>query len=273
MEKHQKVHIIYNAIIFGAIIIVLATIDFGAIPKFVELFVFGLTLTSIALALIVIMYTFFSNNQMTSNITALNKFVNSISTSSQIIKETITGLYEKIDLLPLKIDSVGSRVDEVRSSVEDLKQGYSKDLNEVEQDNIATSEELSNLSDDFYDKVLSDMSNWGISSLYMCSVAHEKQKAFNLIELSEKFDYFPSDYAFGFIIAYSSQQILRVNISGNGSEILNVISFDHEYAVRISGEFQKRIDDSSDSSDSSKDEQRKIRLEAVKNNIDLEFDK
>ncbi|MCH8299009.1 MAG: hypothetical protein IIC39_00505 [Candidatus Marinimicrobia bacterium] len=178
MERHHKLHIIYNAIFFGLVIIILATINFGSIPKFVEYFVFGLTLTSIALAVIVIIYTFFTNNQMTS--------------SSQTIKDTVSRLYEKIDLLPPKIDRVGSSVDEVISSVKSLKQGYSKDsfiADDAEQTPDATTLEAPVVSDKFFDTNASRMSDWGIATLYICIVAFDKQKAFSRTELAEKFDY------------------------------------------------------------------------------------
>ena len=178
MERHHKLHMIYTAIFFGLVIIILATINFGSIPKFVEYFVFGLTLTSIALAVIVIIYTFFTNNQMTS--------------SSQTIKDTVSRLYEKIDLLPPKIDRVGSSVDEVISSVKSLKQGYSKDsfiADDAEQTPDATTLEAPVVSDKFFDTNASRMSDWGIATLYICIVAFDKQKAFSRTELAEKFDY------------------------------------------------------------------------------------
>ena len=74
METKYKIHVFYILSILIAIIIILITVRWSEVPKLVDYITFALTVTSLALALLAIIYSMYSN-------TTLSETVSSIGTS------------------------------------------------------------------------------------------------------------------------------------------------------------------------------------------------
>ena len=69
--KH-KAHFLYIVGILLAIIIILVTYKFGDNDKLIDYLKFGLTITSLFLALIAIIYSFISNSTISNNLSTID---------------------------------------------------------------------------------------------------------------------------------------------------------------------------------------------------------
>ena len=72
METEYKIHTGYVFFILIAIIIGLVTVKWSEIPKLVDYLTFALTATSLALAVLAIVYAMYSNTSFSQTISTLD---------------------------------------------------------------------------------------------------------------------------------------------------------------------------------------------------------
>jgi len=95
-----KIHFTYITSILTAIIIGLVAVKWSEIPNLTELISFSLTLSSLLLAVIAIVYAIYSNSSFGRNIGKLDDASDNISVSAQDLKSISLELSAKIDATP-----------------------------------------------------------------------------------------------------------------------------------------------------------------------------
>lgn len=222
MEEKFKIHASYILSILLTIIIVLMAVRWVEIPKLVELITFALTLTSLVLALLAIVYAVYSNTSFSQNITTLNNASREISGTAESINHAAEDLAKKIEAIPSRLASMEVKVEQTNVL---LKQ-YSERQN-VQPLNKEEEKAASEIADVFLERI----ALMGLFFLYAYSIAHTKNKPLNMVELSSILEFPSDDYAAGVLTATSAAGLINykatagvVNITGVNERILHLLS-------------------------------------------------
>jgi hypothetical protein len=116
-ESTKTIHFAYIVAILLAIIIGLMTVEWGGIHDIVAYFGFALTLSSLVLALLAIVYSYFSNASFGQNISTLNAASREMSQSAAEIKTATEALRSRVDEIPEALNAMGMRVEETKGAV------------------------------------------------------------------------------------------------------------------------------------------------------------
>lgn len=114
MSEGSRIHVFYNFLILGAVIVVLITVKWGTIPELPELIAFGLTVTSLVLAVLAIVYAYVSNASGVATTTRLTSAAESISRSADEVRAATAELTQHVVGLPDMISAVGASVNETK---------------------------------------------------------------------------------------------------------------------------------------------------------------
>ncbi len=114
---HYRYNLFYSICILIAVIVILLTVKWGAISELVKYITFGLTLTSLFLALIAIFYAIISNSSFSKHIGGLRAASDSVTSSAASLDRMLSDLEEKISELPGLIRGVEQKVDLTRKEI------------------------------------------------------------------------------------------------------------------------------------------------------------
>jgi hypothetical protein len=117
MASTAKIHFAYIVTILIAIIIALMTVQWGGIHDLVVYFGFALTLSSLVLALLAIVYSYFSNASFGQNISTLNAASQQMSQSAVELTAATEALRKRVDEIPGALEAMGVRMEETRGAV------------------------------------------------------------------------------------------------------------------------------------------------------------
>jgi hypothetical protein len=212
MNREYKIHAFYILLILVSIIICLISVKWSDIPGLVGYITFALTVSSLSLAVLAIIYSIYSNSTLSQNVVSLERASRDVSDTAKIINEVTTGLALKVEAIPPLIETVGARVEHTHQLIE----GMSKKPSEKDSIQSTTAQGINNK---FEDAILL-FSISGVLSLYACSLALNKAVAFKLTELCEKTKFLNPMYMHGFLVAVSSFGALGFTVE---KDILNVI--------------------------------------------------
>ena len=116
MNDSTALHYRYNFVYILALLILtiigLVTVQWGAIPELAKLIAFGLTLSSLVLSLIAIVYTIFSNFSFSRSTTDLRDASSLISRATNTLADAAENLDKKYSKLPVLIEGVEKKVTE-----------------------------------------------------------------------------------------------------------------------------------------------------------------
>src|SRR5256885_13949970 len=104
MEEKYKIHAFYILTILIAVIIILLTIRWTGIPNLVEYITFALTLTSLVLAALAIIYAFYSNSSFSQNISTLNNVSRDVSDTAKELSKATNNLSLQIESIPSQLE-------------------------------------------------------------------------------------------------------------------------------------------------------------------------
>jgi len=193
MKDQMKIHFFYIVAILLAIIIILVTVRWYEIPNLIDYFNFALTLTSISLALLAIIYAFISNSTFAKNIFSLNeisiiikKNAEELNLSTELLKSELVKIPKSLDSLEQKADSTLTHLNEIRN-----KALLQPDANE---------KITEGLSIDNIKKLLRHTSINGMKLLFILKYSYKYQKSFLLSKVLEDLKFSSWDYAYGFYI-------------------------------------------------------------------------
>lgn len=192
----SKTHFNYIVGILLAIIILQITVKFGADTNLVNYISFALTLTSLILALVSIIYSFYSNSSFSENISTLNSASNKMSEASSKLTEITNALNAKLDDIPTLIKNIESKIDTTHDY---LKTSYS-----TTQKPVSSEDQRVNFATSLVEYFLANNSIHGLFLLYAMTISQSLEKPFNLKDICEQVDLFEEGYSYGFIIACAS---------------------------------------------------------------------
>lgn len=215
MEEKYKIHASYILCILIAIIIGLATVKWTEIPKLVDYLTFALSVTSLVLGVLAIVYGFYSTSAFSQSSSALITASHDISKTSTEMTRTTNELASKVDTLPNLINAVGEQVE--------ITQGMLKDYGEKPVPQSATNVGDTTPGDTIQSvSVLTTFLNrssiLGLLILYACLLSLSKARPFNLEDLSKettglaKYSRDVSRYWIGYLIASNASGIFSYSM-------------------------------------------------------------
>ena len=198
MEDKLKIHGSYIILILMAVIVVLATVQWATIPDLANYLTFALTLASMLLALLAIIYAYFSNSSLSKSTTMLEGSAREVRSASDEVKQATHLLQVHLASVPEDIRGLSSRVDQTYSAVAKLLQAPITPL----------PSETRKVTDEFVRSYLEASSPLGILTLYACALANKKGVPLDLSTLSNRLNYGDDDYMMAYIIASAAAGVL-----------------------------------------------------------------
>lgn len=200
---HYRYNLFYLIAILSLTIIVLLTVKWGEINDLVKFVSFGLTLTSLFLSLIAIIYTIFSNFTLTNSITLLQTASRDVSDSARSVLSLTQNLDTRIDAIPQLISGVADKIEETHH---ELLEKLPLALLEQGSDKKPITE--ARLSKAQVERYVSYCSAAGLGLLYACQIAHSKTAQIEIAELADKTKLTDSGYMYGFLVASTAIGII-----------------------------------------------------------------
>ncbi len=208
--KTDRIHFSYITAFLILAIIGLITIKWGAIKELTEYITFALTLTSLVLALLAIVYSFFSNSSMTRNIANLEEASKKIQTNSDLLSSAAENLEKNLQDIPSTLKNIELKTDNTLKVFEEFSQS---DLRIKK-----TDEEQLSGEDEPIGKLLMEKGSIATKAVLLgLKLAFERSRQFSMEDFAEKVDISNKSYIQGFLIALSAIGIFRyeeINLGG-----------------------------------------------------------
>lgn len=202
-NTNYKTHVGYIIFILIAIIILLVAVEWGKIEKLVEYITFALTLTSLVLALLAIVYAVFSNSKFVQNITTLTNISDEVKRNSFELKSATDDLKSKIEAIPDSLKDVEKNTSKTNELLEKLSQSPISD--DLIGNKINKGENLETITiDELLTDIITNSSFLGKLLLYASYLSLTKKESFSLDDLFQE----NKDYAFGFLSVLTSLGII-----------------------------------------------------------------
>lgn len=176
--KLIKIHATYIISILLAIIVLLLSVKWAKISGLVEYITFALTLSSLILAVLAIVYSMVSNNSFNNIIHSLNFSSKQLESASEGINESNRILLKEIRRIPDAIDNVDKNVSSTRMILENLSL---KDAIKSDADVL----EPTKLNDNVIKSFLLNSPIRGLQSLYCMVLSYNTKTAFKWDEISQ----------------------------------------------------------------------------------------
>src|SRR5260370_8324872 len=109
MDEKARIHAFYVLLILGAIIILLITVRWSAIPRLPELITFALTVTSLVLAVLAIVYAYLSNFSSQQTTVRLADAAETIVKSAEDVRQATGQLTGQVASIPGLVPSSTDR--------------------------------------------------------------------------------------------------------------------------------------------------------------------
>ena len=184
MEKYKlyRIHFIYTIGILILSIIGLMTVKWGQIPKLVEYITFALTLTSLTLSLLAIIYSLVSNGRLSESIGSLDSVTKDVLSSSSTLSEVTKELDRKVDDIPQSLKTMEERTEKTHKLIEEI-QTTNQSMVEKEypkEEVVVEEEELSNVNIESFAKYTSFT---GKKFLYASLLSMKTVKGFSIMDM------------------------------------------------------------------------------------------
>lgn len=221
MENSKlKIHFGYIVGILLAIIVLLMVYKFSENINLVNYISFAAGITSIFLAVISIVYAFYSNISQTSTLGKIDIASANLNRASEEIKDSSEKLSNELEELRQIIESIPDNIEKISSKIDSTNELLSNNnLSETNTDTISN-EQLLNI---FY----KNFSIFGMLGLYIACLCKDFNKDFNC----ETIDVFNPNqtiglqniyYLYGCFITLSSLNILRLETDFPNSFIFKI---------------------------------------------------
>jgi hypothetical protein len=222
MEKFKifKIHITYIIGLLILSILGLITVKWYNIPDLVDYITFALTLSTLVLSVLAIIYTLFSNNRFSESIGVMNNISKEILDSSKKLGAITDDLSIKIEEIPEHLKSVEEKTERTHQLLESWR-----DKEEVIIEEVKTKEE--NSINCLVDNFLAYSSFNGRCLLYACLLSYKQKKSFIIKDFLDSVD-----YSYGYFVASSAMELFDYSITEN------VISI-----TKMNPELEKKIKD------------------------------
>jgi hypothetical protein len=230
----NKLHFLYITGILIAIIILLSTAKFGSNDNLIAYLSFALTVSSLFLSLLAIIYAYISNSTFGDTISSLNKSSNDISNNSKNLEGITKTLDEKFEKLPQFLKALESKVDWTNAYLYD----------QYERSQNAPQEPLDQqIPQDYIDKFITYSSTMGLYALYASYLSWKNKKPFTLKTLYDNCELLSMEYTMGFLTSVSSFGVFtRLDYSDKWT----ITDFNSRIAETITKEVEARAQNEKD---------------------------
>lgn len=213
MEEKYKIHFLYIVAILLAIIVVLVTVKWGKIPDLTRYITFALTLTSLVLAVLAIVYAFLSNSATIRNIAKMDNVSREVSDSSKNVTEATSDLRRNIEEIPSRIQVVDEKITRTHNMIQEYAMRKDVKKEEIKKPTF---------TDEFIATFLFAGSPSGMLLIYGLSIAYDKKKPVDLIDFIQSIPLLDYTYSHGYLVACSAFQLFSYTQTKN---IFSVIEF------------------------------------------------
>jgi len=231
MNPAMKVHACYILGILLAIIVVLLTVEWGAIPTLVAYISFALTATSLLLAILAIAYSIYSNTYLSSTLAQFSSSSGALSASVFQLEAVSGALATKVDAIPASIEGVTRRVEDAHTLLKGLADRATDSSAVAGGKSLATPLKPPT-------SFLSSASNTGLFALYAAALAHAKGVGFDLQKVAQAVPLIGHEYAYGYLMATDAIGFIDVSLSHN---VWTVKIPDPEFVTAINKAVDARI--------------------------------
>jgi len=206
MEEKYKIHSFYILLILGSIIVGLISVKWAEIPKLVDYITFALTVSSLGLALLAIIYSMYSNTTFSQNISTLESSTSTLTSTSTQLSIATDELKSKVENIPGIIQSVGAKVEETHALVNDLKLRSAQESVGTSSERVNI-EESNEISETVLSNFLTNSSFNGLLILYIYCLSYRTNTPFSYKDLLE-LGGLDEDYSFGYSIALGAANLI-----------------------------------------------------------------
>lgn len=204
--KRAKDNNVKMAYLFlGGVIVVIAILVFSNIyctnETILDFASLASAIISIILAIVTIIYSFYTNGQSSSQIEKLNKAANDVTEASQDYSESAKSLQDNINLILESIKHVEDNTKQILDAKEN-EQSRHADVQKFDSGNFDM--------DKYLTSIVMTSSNLGLLCLHAAICSKDKQREFPLSLLQDAAG--SEEYSMGYIIALNSTGIMKVDI-------------------------------------------------------------
>jgi hypothetical protein len=219
--KTIKIHGIYIIVILVIINIGIGTFKWGDNELLVGYFSFAGTISSILLAVIAIIYSFISNNSLSSSLSSFNSTSKEFSETSKKITEATEALKNKLDEIPLLLKPIEEKADITNAKIEQLSNiaQTEKSPNTLSEKPV-TSITQKQIDPDIIIQYVQQSSFLGKLALYACKLSLEKSKPFKFEDINSLITYPSKDYMTAYYVSASS---LGLILTKNTQELITIV--------------------------------------------------
>lgn len=241
-ELHYRYNLVYSAVIMLAVIVGLITIKWGGIQGLVDYISFGLTLTSLFLALIAIIYAIISNTTFSQHLGTLRSATQGVADVASSLTKVTTTLESKLGEIPTLIRNVEVKLDETRKEIRERSTQQEVVIAEPKR----TDEPPKGIDPDtFIASFLERTSFSGLLALYTAQLAHSTKKPFDITQVWAKTS-LTTDYGYGYLIACTGTGIVSHTAKDNMWSIISVAKQIPELRPKLVGWLQERAKEKPD---------------------------
>lgn len=210
MNESYKIHVRYIISILITIIVILLAVEWSKIPDLINYINFALTVSSLILATLAIVYSIVTNNSLGNTLHNLHISSDSLKNTSREIDESNKILLEEIKKIPAAIESIDENVTTTKTMIEDLslKQSFFPDEDKRQL--------ASTLTNEMIIQFLNNSSIRGLESLFCVVLSKRTKTAFKFEDICEEIKSFKgsADYLFAYLVAASSLGLLTYTFDG-----------------------------------------------------------
>lgn len=203
-----QLHALYIIGILLAIIIGLIAVEWSAIERLTETLSFALTLASLLLALLAIVYAFLSNSLFSQHIATMTSISREMSDANTQLRQSTDNLRHEVREIPQQLREVGDRVQKTQELVQD---GLGALNTSSETEASKTDREA---TDVLVDEIVKRSSYFGNCSFYMALLSYQRERPFAPFKVGRHTDSeMLGGYIFGWLMALDASMI--VNFDGD----------------------------------------------------------
>lgn len=210
MEEKYKIHAFYILTILTSIIVTLLSIEWSKVPDLVNYITFALTVSSLILAIIAIIYSIYSNTSISAALSGITKSSEQITEASKGIEESNRELRAEIKCIPDVLKTVDTRLGETNQLIEGIALGRQTEtvVSELQPESI--------IADDRVMSFLNNSSIRGLESLWIVTLSKQTSTAFDFGEFCKSVERFKDTKDYMFAYCYSSAAMGLFNYRHDG---------------------------------------------------------
>ena len=210
MEKNElKIHGFYIILILITIIICLSAVKMGDNEKMFNYISFAATISSILLAVIAIIYSFYSNSSMSQSLGSLDSISKDVAKNTLEMTSATEDLRKKIEEIPFYLKPIEDKADLTNSRLEQLSKSPQISSSKIMDKELKLS-------------YINNASFLGLKALYCTLLSFQKTKPFKFSNITTLSTNNSEMYMYAYFIATSTLELIRYTISDNTFTILNV---------------------------------------------------